>query len=232
MGEFLGLLAGIGMFLLIGLLMGRFLVDMGWMRGETGRMLLRVAGMTLGVGAAYWMFGALMHVTLFGSLSSAAALDQIFCGPMMQEMFSALKNPCWTGPASGLIAYGGHTLGTLLFGQYALGGMALTVLTTGAAVGLLHAGLSPVWGAENAEKTVFLLLCLPGAVFLFLPGGAPVILLLAALAFLLGSRWLRPREAVPAPARFFSSPAYDALLCLCAFFSALTTACAALGRIG
>ena len=69
-------------------------------------------------------------------------------------------------------------------------------------------------------------------VFLFLPGWAPVILLVVSLALFLAGKRLFPKDYVPAKSRFLSSPAYDALLCLCAFFSALVTACAALGWIG
>ena len=232
MGEFLGLAAGSGMLLLIGLLMGRFLMDMGWMRRETGRMMLRITGMTLGVGAALWLFGALIHVTLLGGLSDAAAIRQVFCGPVTQEMFEIVKRPASTGPAAFLFVLIGHALGALLFGQYELAAVTAAFLLTDAAACLVCARLSGWWREKDAERAVFLLLCLPGGVFLFLPGAAPMILLLAALAFFLGGRWLGPKNAASAPVPFLSSPAYDLLLCLCAVFSALATACAVLGRIG
>ncbi len=262
MGDFLGALAGIGMLLLIGAMIGRFVCEMGWMRRETGRMLFRITGMTLGVGAAYWLFGALIRVTLFGKLTSAAALDEIFSGPYTRMMFEQTANPGPSGPASGLAAVIGHALGALLFGQYRLGAMAAAFLLTDGAACLLYAWISGWWGEKAAERTVFLLLCMPGAVFLYLPGWAPMLLLLTALIFFLGGKMLlrrgrnrrdrAPRQTltqgrkglpcrknppweavIPSPAALFLSPAaYDAALCLCAFFSALTTACAALGWIG
>ncbi len=231
MGEFLGLLAGIGMLLLIGLLIGRFFRDMGWMSRETGQMNGRSTGMILGVGAAYWLLGALIHGMMYGELSGAA-LRQVFCGPYTQEMFEIVKQPVSAGPAAFLFALFGHALGSLLFGQYELSAVVTALLMTDAAACLLTAWMADWRGEKEAERTVFLLLCLPGAVFLFLPGWAPVILLVVSLAFFLAGKRLFPKDAAPAPVPFLSSPAYDALLCLCAFFSALTTACAALGWIG
>ena len=227
----MGLLAGIGMLLLLGLLIGRFFRDMGWMSRETGRMLGRVTGMTLGVGAVYWLFGALIHGMLYGELSGAA-LRQVFCGPYTQEMFEIVKQPVFTGPAAFLFALFGHALGALLFGQYELSAVVTALLMTDAAACLLTAWMAGRRGEKDAEKSVFLLLCLPGAIFLFLPGWAPVILLVVSLALFLAGKRLFPKDYVPAKSRFLSSPAYDALLCLCAFFSALVTACAALGWIG
>ena len=227
MDELLGALAGIGMLLLIGALFCRFLREMGWMRRETGRLVSRITGMTLGVGAAYWLLGALIHWTLFGSLTSVAAVRQVFIGPYIQGMFDAL---IWRaggiGPINGIFAFCGRALGTLLFGQYALGGMALAFLLTDGAACLLCMGLTGLWEERDAERAVFLLLCLPGGVFLFLPGWAPMLLFVVSVwVLVLGKQLGRA-------GRFLPVATYDVLLCLSAFFSALVTACAALGRIG
>ncbi len=232
MGDFLGLLAGSGMLALIGALFGRFLMEMGWMRRETCRLLLRVTGMTLGVGAAYWLSGALIHATLLGGLGGAPVIRQVFGGPYTQTMFETVREAWITPPPTFFFVLISHAMGTLLFGQYDFAAVATAFLLTDCAVCLLYAWISGRWGEKGAERTVFLLLCLPGSVFLFLPGWTPVLRLLVSLALFLWGRWLGAKEVHPAPVLFLSAAAYDALLCLCALFSALVTACAALGRIG
>ena len=232
MGGLLGALAGGGMLLLIGALIVRFLLEMGWMRRETGRTLLRVTGMTGGAGAVYLLAAFLIRRTLFGAPDSPAQVDQVFVGPYEQAMFAALEQLPPRGGPGALFAFLGHALGALLFGQYRLGGMALAFLLTDAGAWLLCTRLCGRWGREYAERAVFGLLCLPGAVFLFLPGWASALLFLAALSFFLIDPHLPRDRFLSAPSAALSPPLYDGLLCLCALLSAVVVACAVQGWIG
>ena len=233
MGDFWGALAGIGMLALIGALFVRFLREMGWMRRETARMLLRVTAGTGGVFAVLMLAAFLIRRTLYGAPASLFQVGQIFTGPAVQRMLDALEHfPGSVGPIGFLFACLGRALGTLLFGQYRLGGMVLAFLMTDAGACLLYAPLSARWSPAYAGRAVFLLLCLPGSVFLFLPGWAPMLFFGAALTLFLAERlWLKDRFP-PAPAPLLSPPLYDGLLCLCALLSAMVTACAAQGWIG
>ena len=138
MGEFLGALAGGGMLLLVGLLILRFLREIGAVRAEACRALLRTAGMALLTGAVYWLAGALLSRVLRGTLESAAAPEQIFSGPAFQRMLYALEYPEWTGPLSGLFAHLGHAVGAALFGRYVLGGVVLCFLCVMASACLIR----------------------------------------------------------------------------------------------
>ena len=226
MGGFLGALAGMGMLILIAALIFRFLRELSVLKQETARSLQRALGMTLAAGAVYWLGAALLARVLRGTLASAADLGQIFVGPYITRMFFMLEQPAWFAPASGLFAYAGHGLGAVLLGRYALGGVLLSFLMTAASVCLICRRLQCLWGLETAERLSFLLLCLPGAAFCFLPGWPPMALLLGAVVFSLAGKGKKAGTIALPPA------VYDTALALCAVFSAWMLLAMIEGRIG
>lgn len=183
MGGFLGVMAGGGMLLLIGALFFAFLRQAGAMKPRQMKRLGMAAGMTLGMGLAYWLLGGLFYGVLFEPVAGIAEINAIFRTAGLEKMYIALETPGFYGFFSGIFAYLGHFLGKILFGQYLFAGVILALGMTLASVFLLMSRLEVIFEEKSAQNGAFLLLCLPGALFLFLPGGAPLLLLTLALAF-------------------------------------------------
>lgn len=223
MGGFLGALAGGGMLLLIGALLFTFLQRIGAMGKGQLRRLGVAAGMTLGAGMLYWLLGGLFYAVLREPAAELSDIRQIFRGAGLDKMYAALESPSYYGVLSGLFAYLGHGLGRLLFGRYLLGGVSLAAGMTLAAVCLVMSRLSAILGEERGRDGAFLLLCLPGAVYFFLPGWPSMALFIGAMAFYFLGRKIPPgTHALPAGA-------YHGLLGLCAVFSAAAVYGAVLG---
>ena len=183
MGGFLGVIAGGGMLLLIGALFFAFLRQAGAIKPGQAKRLGMAAGMTLGLGLAYWLLGGLFYGVLFEPVAGIAEFNAIFRTADLEKMYIALENPAFYGLFSGIFAYLGHFLGRILFGQYLFAGVVLALCMTLASVFLLMSRLEMILGEKEAQNGAFLLLCLPGALFLFLPGGAPLILLTLSVVF-------------------------------------------------
>ena len=116
--------------------------------------------------------------------------------------------------------------GSVLFGQYEFCGICLAWCMTAASLFLVQKRFRSLADDKTARDMAFLLLCLPGGVFLMLPGWAPVLLLLCAVGFdVLGKR-LHSWKAR------FSPVAYGWMITVCAVLSAAVTIAAAEGRIG
>lgn len=226
MGDFLGALAGGGMLLLVGALAAAFLRQMGGIGKRGLKPAIRCAAVTLGMGCAYWLTGALIYQVNFGKAESAVLFDGIFQGGYVRNMFYALSYPSWFAPLSGFFAWMGHLLGRLLFGQYALGGVALSWGMTFVSVLLLEKRMALLWGEETAADASFLPPCLPGGLFFFLPGWPPLALLLAAVLFYCFARRMKPRAIRPRPAFF------GGVLAVSACLSAFVTAMAVYGKLG
>lgn len=226
MGAFLGALAGGGMLLLIGALMAVFFKQMGWLRQEGIRLLLRGALITGATGCVYWLSGALISQTVYGGLESVADPAGIFRGPYVQDMLEALKEPGGQDVISGVFAYLGHGLGAVLLGQFILGGMLLAFLCVLGGVTLVMARARKLWGQACAEALAWLILWLPFGVFLFLPGWPPLAFLLIAMGFFILGKKEKPRQIV------CGSSAFKILWTVCVLVSMAVTAAVALGKIG
>lgn len=226
MGEFLGLLAGGGMLLFIGGLLVCFFRRIGFMRDETYSVLKQSAVMTLTVGCGYGLFSALVYQVTYGNLPSVAEAGMIFSGGYMQRMFSSLVTPGGNGFFSGMFSRIGHLLGAMLFGQYLLAGIALAWCMTFSGTWLLLSGIKKMTDKIPASNAVFIILCLPGAVFLFLPGWPPIaFLLLSAVLFFLA----RPIAANKIKG---NASCYGWLLAVSVILSAAVTVGAVQGRLG
>lgn len=226
MAEFLGFAASAGMLSLIGCLIALFLKEAGALRARTVQTLLHCFLMAAGVGTAYFLTAALICHMSRQEIASPALISRIFSGQKTQRVFSALSEPAWTGPLSGPFVYIAHLLGKVLFGQYELAGLALAFTLTVIGLTLITVRLGALLGALAAKELSFLLLCLPGGVFFFLPGFMPLTLfLLAVTFFLLGKR-------IPAPEKRSRIPAYSLILTVSMVFSAFALSGAVGGWIG
>ena len=214
MGEFLGVLAGGGMLLLAAALLFAFLYRLGAVDGKRIKGFARAGGTVIAAGAAYGLLGALISQTFYGRLESAARVETIFRLPGLLKMYKALQSPSWIGPLSGVFAWLGHWLGALLWGQYLFAGGTLAVLMTFCGSCFVYFRLCALWGPREAEDALFLIFCLPGALFLFLPGVAPILYLLCAAVFYFAGRRLKRREIA------YSQSVYAGCAALCALFSA------------
>lgn len=225
MGEFLGAVAGLMMLVLVGLLLGRFLVQAGAQKPGTARRLGRAAlllgtAMGLNFGCA-----ALLRSVIYG-LTDITRLDAVFSAASVQRALAALKSPAWDGPLSGLMAYLGHALGSVFLGRYVLGGLLLSFGVSWAACALILARGERLSSAARAERALFLLLCAPGAIFCLLPGWWCLALLGGALLFyFLGER-------LPAFSWKMPDGLYAALLALAGMLSALLAYGLVSGRAG
>lgn len=226
MGDFLGLLAGCGMLILIGVLIVAFLRQIGVLRPKTCGIVGESALTVLAIGCAYWAVGALINQIKFNNLDSIAHMEAFFRGEYAQRMFRALSQPEWVGPLSGLSAWAGHLLGKVLFGNSILGGLMFSWFLTFLGVVLLRLRLTAVWDEKTAKDAVFLLLCLPGAVFFYLPGWLSVAFLGAALLFFFVGKRIGNHRMT------YASPAYGWILAVSSIFStAVVTGCV-LGKLG
>lgn len=221
-----GALGGVGMLALIGLLILAFLRKAGLLKGETVRTMLRCACMTALVGAGYFLFALLIRFTVYGAFEAGQDIGQALGGPYFHEALNALSAPAFSYPVTGVFAAVAHFLGGILFRQYRLTGFALAYLMTTAALWLLTVRLKTIWNEQAAENAAFLLLCLPGSAFFFLPCGVPLVFLLAGLIFFFLGR------KIPPCAFSLSHRGYTALLTVCLCLSAAVICGMADGRIG
>jgi len=173
MADLLGFLAGGGMLVFIGALFLRFLLEIRVVQADTCRLIRRGTILTLCAGAVYWLCGGLTNRVMTASMESIGRFDQVFHGPYIQHMFSALQKPEAIDPVSGVFVMLARIMGTLLFGRYQSGGLLLAWALTAFGSCMLLAAVTKIAGKEAGEYAVFFMLCLPGAVFFFLPGWAP-----------------------------------------------------------
>ena len=88
---------------------------------------------------------------------------------------------------------------------------------------LLMSRMEMILGEKEAQNGAFLLLCLPGALFLFLPGGAPLILLtLSVVFYFVGKNFPACRLRIP-------EGAYSWLIGISGIFSAAVVFGAVMG---
>jgi len=226
MGEFLGLAAGGGMLALVGVLVAAFLEQMGFLRPEKRKRLGQCAVMAGSMVGAYWLIAALMAQMNFESLSNQARITAIFRGPYVGKMVYSLLQPSFFAPLSGLFAYAAHFLGDALFGQYMFAGVALAFGCTFFSVWLVRERLFVLFGDGFSQNASFLLLCLPFAVFFFLPGWPPVGLLMLSCVFSLAGRRLEGRNIR------FSGAAFHWLMAVSLCLSAMVTAGCVFGVVG
>lgn len=225
MGEFLGVLAGGGMLALVAVLFFAFLRECGALSPASGKRLGRAAATVLGIAAAYLLAGAVMYAVVYEPADNPAEINRIFRTPSLERMYAALRAPSFYAPLSGLFAYLGHAVGTVLFGQYLLGGEALSLLLTILGAWLLLERLGPLVGGKAAEEGLFLLFSLPGALFLMLPGWpALAFFLVSGGVYILGRRW--PERIVS-----YSSSAYATVVSVSALLSAAVVYLAVTGRM-
>lgn len=226
MGETLGFLAGVGMLALILALVFAFLRQIG--KGSQGmpRRLLRCGVLSVCPGLAYIGVGALIFQAFYGNLASAAQVEIIFRGPYLQRMFYALILPSWFAPVSGAFVWAGHWLGRLLFGEYVFAGIMLAWAAVFFALTVFSVSLERLWGLAAAQDICLLLVCLPGAVFLFLPGWPCLAFLLAAIVFSFISRRMKPKDF------FFPSVWYGWALAVSVCLNGAAIACSVLGKLG
>ena len=90
-----------------------------------------------------------------------------------------------------------------LFEQYLFAGAVLAISMTLISVCLLICSLEKIFGEGAAQKGAFLLLCLPGALFFFLPGWAPLALLLVSILFYFAGKKI-PSSAWRMPESLYS----------------------------
>ena len=226
MADFLGFAASAGMLALIGCLAALFLRETGALSPRALKNLLHAFLMAAGVGAAYFLVAALICQLHRQEIGSPALIAQIFSGACTKRVFEAIQSPAWIGPLSTPFVYAAHGLGALLFGQYELAGIALAFLMTVLSGTLLLGRLGALLGEKRARDLLFLLLCLPFGVFLFLPGWPPLLLLIGSIAFSLLGRRIAPRKEKSQP------PAYGLILALSTVLSAFVLTGAVSGWIG
>ena len=226
MGETLGLIASVGMLLLIFALLLCFFREMGWMGERSFLLIRRAAGMTLGMGCGYWLLGALIFQVNYGVLPSVAQLEMIFRGPYLQGVFQGLYSSVPLAPVSGLFVFMARGLGQIMFGQYMLSGVTLAWVMTGTGLWLFQLTLEKIFDEKRALDIAFLIPCLPGAFFFFLPGCAPVLLVAVSLIlFLFRNRFKKWERPV-----FF--PWFGWTVAACTLFSAAVTAASVFGTLG
>ena len=198
MGGALGALAGGGMLLLVGWLICAFGHEMGWLSRDKCRWLGRCFLIFLFACIIYRLIGALLYFAFYGPVGDLTEYNVIFRTLGLEKMYELLKNPQWEGLLTGLFAYLGHGIGKMLFGQYLLGGEVAAFLCTFAGGGLLLARLQHIFGKKTGEEVLFLFLCLPFSVFLFLPGWAPIVFFFFGLVCYFPGKLLpKRRMAIP-----------------------------------
>ena len=225
MGDFLGLAAGIGMLLLIGLILFAFLRQLHWISDEKAKSVLRCALMCLGMGTCYYLGAALLCAIQLRELHSAVRLSEVFTGEKIQIVLDALDHPVWTGPLSGLFVYAARLLGKVFFSQYQFAGVAFSFLLSTVACCMVYFASLSFFDEKTAQNTAFLSLCLPGSVFFFLPGAGPILYAFIGLALLLLSKLLKVR-------RNGSLPFYNVILSFSMLLSSFVTAGCVNGWLG
>lgn len=226
MGGLLGWLAGCGMLILIGILLLLILRDLRVLSSDTARRTALLCMRIIAVGGLYLAALMLLRQAVYQDVDNASVFTLYLPGGYWQQVGAALDAPRWLGPLTGPFVYAGHFLGKALFSQYLSGGWMLAFGLSCLSYSLIHARLRERLGERAAADVTLLLLCLPSAVFCFLPGWPPVAAaLLATLFFFLGR--LIPKKDLSLP-----RPALTAATALGALLSAFTVAGLALGRIG
>lgn len=220
-----GALAGGGMLILIGLLIGYFMVDMGWLSREKAKWMGRCFLTVLGACVIYRLAGALIYFIFYGPVGNVTEYQIIFRSPGLEKIYALLQLPRWEGLLTGLFAYLGYGLGSVLFGQYALGGEVLAFLCTLTGFTLLTARLQGLFGRKTGEQMAFLMLCMPFSVFFFLPGWAPLGFLLGAAAIYFLGKLLPAKEFV------IPEAAFCLLVGLLSMLSAAMVYALAMGRL-
>jgi len=186
MAGFVGAMSSMGMLALIGLLVAAFLRQIGCLSHANARILLKTAGMTLGVGCGYLLTALLLRQVAFGGADAASGLGSLFGGSYIKASFAALEGAESSGPLlplSAVFSYIGRLLGTVMFHQNRTAGFLLAYLMTEASVLLMFFRARKIWYDEAAMDAAALLLCAPGGAFFFLPCGVPLGLLIVSLAF-------------------------------------------------
>lgn len=212
MGGLLGLLAGCGMLMLIGVLLLRFLQSVRLLSRENVRQIVRCFGTTVAAGSIYLLCGLLLRQAVYLDVSDAADYKAYFHSPYLDGVYQALERPASIGPATDLFLLIARAAGTLLFSQPLSGGLLTAWGMTGLSVCLVFFRVRKLYGAEAGRDAAFLLLCLPGAIFFFLPGRAPLLLLLASCLFFFLGKKLRPRPFSLSGVLRWLLPAFSGLL--------------------
>ncbi|MBQ9264811.1 MAG: hypothetical protein IJ189_11485 [Clostridia bacterium] len=226
MAGLLGALAGGGMLMLSGILFFAFLLEVGAVDRAACRCFLRLTLTTVSVGCLYFLFGALVHQVLRYDLADAADYTHFFRNDALVRAYEGLEQPGREGFLTHIFVLLGHGVGRLLLGQYASGGWVTAWGMTCLALCLLYARLRAWMDEEVAGKAAFMLLCLPGSVFFFLPGWPPLALLLLALIFYFAGKGL--------PVRLFQvHPVVGQVIAvICMLSSACVTAALAISQVG
>ena len=226
MSGWLGALAGGGMLILICVLVFAFLRQIGRVGQGFAQTAGRVAAAVLSAGVVFFGLGALLQQVIFQNLESAADYPVYFHTEYLSRVYEAVQEPRWLGPLTGVFVFAAHGLGRVLFEQVTLASIVLSWGMTMIAAGLVFCRLRGIWPSRAAWRGVFLLLCLPGSVFFFLPGWPPMALLLvAALFFFLGKK-------LPAGQVRLSDAGYFTILSVSALLSSFVMAALVLGRLG
>ncbi len=214
------------MLILIGVLVLLFLHQLHLLSGALLRRILLSCGLTVGVGAAYLLAGMLLDQAMFQESSSLGDSSAVFSNAYLKRVYSLLEAPQWTDPLTSAFVWMAHLLGRLLQGQYQFAGLALAFGMDCASVCLIRERIRRIWGDQWARDGGLLLLCLPGAVFLFLPGFPPLALLLISVVFFFAGRRMRRLETAP------HVPIVYLLLAVCGILSAFITAALILQKAG
>lgn len=198
MGEFYRFTGERLMILLVLALLGAFLCEIGKMRKETARRLGRVLLTVWAAEAAHVGISGLMYYSVY-LCDGFPALSVMFRTAYLERMYEALRQPAFFAPVSGLLAYGGHGIGKMLFGQYVLGGFLLSESITYLGCCLIDFRLRERFSPRAAGQGVLLLCLLPGAIFLYLPGWPPLLFLGIAILFSFLGKRLPRREGKALP---------------------------------
>ena len=223
MAGLLGFLAGAGMMVLIGVLVLAFCRQMAWITADTARKIGKTFAFSALCGVCYLLFAALVRQVMQQNVESAADYSGILQSAYLNRVYAAVENPQWMGFATGVFIYAAHALGTLMLGQYLPAALALSFCMTGAACCLIQCRCEKCFGESFAKSMVFLILCLPGAVYSFLPGCAAVYLLVFSILFHVFGKRIPQKQPKPVPVMV------HVLLLLA---SAAVTAALAMGRMG
>lgn len=218
MGNILGGIAGGGMLILIGVLVLLFLHQVSLLPEALLRRIARTCGLTLGAGILYLLAGLLLDLALFQE-DAVPEISAVFSNGYLDRVYAMLEQPSWQGPLTGAFVWAAHGLGRLLQEQYRFAALALAWALTCASACLIRERIRAVWGEAWAREGMFLLLCLPGAVFFFLPGFPPLLLFLFSLLFFFAGKRLGGRDVRPV-----RGSAFLAVLTGCAVLSAFITA--------
>ena len=226
MSDMLGALAGMGMLALIIVLLFLFLTETGALKKETARFLLRCAGIALLGGIAYLAIGALLGQMVYGPIDSVADYTDYYRSAYLKTVYERIPSSSWYGLFTGIYIFLAHGFSKLLLGQTQFAALSLAWMMTSGAFCLIGYRVWKLYGQQTAEKALALLAALPGAVFFFLPGGAPAGLLTGSLIFFFLGRMLPPKTLPDG-----ESTGYRIALSFCVVLSAFSAAMLALEKV-